>query len=89
MHRSSSSSRISEFSPHSSSSSSLLPAYSSPNLRLAFAGDSDELPTYNPRSYLAKKERDRLRSSGNFVHLIPLILFLSVIVLWLFSGQGV
>nr|GLL25923.1 uncharacterized protein LOC109185335 isoform X2 [Ipomoea trifida]GMC50369.1 uncharacterized protein LOC109185335 isoform X2 [Ipomoea batatas]GMC80700.1 uncharacterized protein LOC109185335 isoform X2 [Ipomoea batatas]GMC85250.1 uncharacterized protein LOC109185335 isoform X2 [Ipomoea batatas] len=85
MYRSSSSGRLSQ-SPPRSSPSSLLPARSSPNLKLTLAG---ELPTFNPRSYIAAKERDRVRFAENAVHLIPLILVLSVIVLWLFSDPGI
>uniref|UniRef100_A0A2N9FTK8 Transmembrane protein n=1 Tax=Fagus sylvatica TaxID=28930 RepID=A0A2N9FTK8_FAGSY len=73
MHRSSSSSRVSEefFSSQSSSSS-----------------DTDQqlvLPTYDPLSHVAKKQRSRLRSAEFAVHLIPLVLVLCATILWFFS----
>ncbi|XP_062146915.1 uncharacterized protein LOC133854676 [Alnus glutinosa] len=72
MHRSSSNSRVSEefFSSPSSQSSS----------------DADQLlPTYDPLSHVAKKERSRLRSAESAVHAIPLVLLLCGIILWIFS----
>ncbi|KAK9275274.1 hypothetical protein L1049_022536 [Liquidambar formosana] len=81
MHRSSSTSRVSdEFFNHSSSS----PA---PPVRPT--SDADKLPTYNPDSHVAKKERSRLRSAENAIHLIPLVLVLCAIILWFFSKQAV
>lgn len=46
------------------------------------------LPTYNPESHLAKKERIRLRSAEAAVHLIPLLLIVCVVILWFFSAPG-
>jgi hypothetical protein len=47
--------------------------------------DYQELPTYDPASHVAKKERSRLRSAENAIHVIPLVLALCAIVLWFFS----
>jgi len=47
--------------------------------------DHQELPTYDPASHVAKKERSRLRSAENAIHVIPLVLALCAIVLWFFS----
>ncbi|KAG6780684.1 hypothetical protein POTOM_013552 [Populus tomentosa] len=47
--------------------------------------DHHELPTYDPASHVAKKERSRLRSAENAIHVIPLVLALCAIVLWFFS----
>ncbi|XP_010325515.2 uncharacterized protein [Solanum lycopersicum] len=76
MYRSSSSSRVSEEFFFNSS----------PNLKSTFSTETEELPTFNPQSHVAKKERNRLRSAENAIHLIPLILLLSAIVLWVFSS---
>ncbi|KAJ0048171.1 hypothetical protein Pint_15784 [Pistacia integerrima] len=46
------------------------------------------LPTYNPLSYAAKRERSRLRFAENAVHVIPIVLVFCAIVLWLFSNHG-
>lgn len=87
MYRSSSSGRVSdEFFPHSAAVPT--PAFSSPNLKSPSTGASDELPTYNPQSHVAKKERNRLRFAQNAVHLIPVVLVLSAIILWFFSSPG-
>ncbi|GLT49123.1 hypothetical protein SLA2020_227020 [Shorea laevis] len=45
----------------------------------------EQLPTYNPLSHAAKRERSRLRSAENAVHLIPLVLVLCAVILWFFS----
>ncbi|KAL3331052.1 hypothetical protein AABB24_034715 [Solanum stoloniferum] len=76
MYRSSSSSRVSEEFFFNSS----------PNLKSTISTETEELPTFNPQSHVAKKERNRLRSAENAIHLIPLILLLSAIVLWVFSS---
>ncbi|XP_006359227.1 uncharacterized protein [Solanum tuberosum] len=76
MYRSSSSSRVSEEFFFNSS----------PNLKSTISTETEELPTFNPQSQVAKKERNRLRSAENAIHLIPLILLLSAIVLWVFSS---
>ncbi|KAJ8774484.1 hypothetical protein K2173_016930 [Erythroxylum novogranatense] len=44
-----------------------------------------QLPTYDPLSHAAKKERSRLRSAENAVHFIPFVLLLSAVILWCFS----
>ncbi|KAJ4828531.1 hypothetical protein Tsubulata_002866 [Turnera subulata] len=50
--------------------------------------DSNHLPTYDPLSHVARKERSRLRSAENAIHLIPLVLVLCAIILWFFSNPG-
>ncbi|XP_057510864.1 uncharacterized protein LOC130793259 [Actinidia eriantha] len=78
MHRSSSATLVSE--PHFNHSSS-------PSRSLRTESNAGyQLPTYDPQSHLAKKERTRLRSAETAVHLIPLLLVLCAIVLWLFSN---
>ncbi|CAN4127692.1 unnamed protein product [Withania somnifera] len=59
---------------------------SSPNIKSTISTQTEELPTFNPQSHVAKKERNRLRSDENAIHLIPLILLLSAIILWVFSS---
>ncbi|KAG6414208.1 hypothetical protein SASPL_126926 [Salvia splendens] len=44
------------------------------------------LPTYNPESHLAKKDRLRLRSAEAAVHLIPIMLIICAVILWFFSA---
>ncbi|KAH0648595.1 hypothetical protein KY285_033843 [Solanum tuberosum] len=78
MYRSSSSSRVSEEFFFNSS----------PNLKSTISTETEELPTFNPQSHVAKKERSRLRSAENAIHLIPLILLFSAIILWVFSSPG-
>ncbi|KAH6795104.1 hypothetical protein C2S52_005581 [Perilla frutescens var. hirtella] len=46
------------------------------------------LPTYNPESHLAKKEKIRLRSAEAAVHLIPVLLIICAVILWFFSAPG-
>ncbi|MED6158540.1 hypothetical protein PIB30_033665 [Stylosanthes scabra] len=46
----------------------------------------EDLPTYDPLSYVAKRERYRLRSAQKAVHLIPLLVLLCAIILWFFSA---
>lgn len=46
------------------------------------------LPTYNPESHLAKKDRLRLRSAEAAVHLIPIMLIICAVILWFFSAPG-
>lgn len=51
--------------------------------------DTDQqLPTYDPRSDVAKKERSRLRFAENAIHAIPLLLVFCAVVLWFFSKPG-
>ncbi|KAB2622832.1 hypothetical protein D8674_025014 [Pyrus ussuriensis x Pyrus communis] len=46
------------------------------------------LPTYDPRSHVAKRERRRVRSAENAIHLIPVLLVLCAIILWFFSNRA-
>ncbi|KAF7145697.1 hypothetical protein RHSIM_Rhsim04G0160200 [Rhododendron simsii] len=81
MHRSSSGSRVSdEYSDHPPSNQS----FRSESATTA----ADQLPKYNPQSYVANKERSRLKSAETAVHLIPLLLVLCGIILWFFSTPG-
>ncbi|KAK3008946.1 hypothetical protein RJ639_014029 [Escallonia herrerae] len=73
MHRSSSSIRVSD-------------DFYRPNTAPA---PDDGLPTYNPQSFVAKRERSRLRSAEAALHIIPLLLVLCAIVLWFFSNTVV
>nr|XP_009766504.1 PREDICTED: uncharacterized protein LOC104217870 isoform X2 [Nicotiana sylvestris]XP_016505394.1 PREDICTED: uncharacterized protein LOC107823279 isoform X2 [Nicotiana tabacum] len=74
MYRSSSTTRVSD-------------EFFSPNLKSTITStETEELPTFNPHSHVAKKERNRLRSAENSIHLIPLILLLSAFILWVFSS---
>ncbi|XP_059657648.1 uncharacterized protein LOC132304117 isoform X2 [Cornus florida] len=88
MHRSSSASRVSELLAYSSSSSLSSSSSSSSSASQSFrpSSDSDQLPTYNPQSHVAKKEISRLRSAETAVHFIPILLVLCAIVLWCFSN---
>ncbi|GKV10808.1 hypothetical protein SLEP1_g22120 [Rubroshorea leprosula] len=79
MHRSSSSSPVSEEVFSNSS-----PFQSTETTELS----RQQLPTLNPLSNAAKKERSRLRSAENAIHIIPLVLVLCAIILWLFSKPG-
>lgn len=85
MQRSRSASRVSEEDSllKSPSSSSLI----SSNFRPTLDTD-DHLPTYDPLSHVAQRERSRLRSAQNAVHVIPLLLLLCAIILWFFSASG-
>ncbi|ESR53437.1 hypothetical protein CICLE_v10023073mg [Citrus x clementina] len=52
--------------------------------------DTDQqLPTYDPRSDVAKKERSRIRFAENAIHAIPLLLVFCAVVLWFFSKPGI
>ncbi|KAG4188459.1 hypothetical protein ERO13_A08G165900v2 [Gossypium hirsutum] len=84
MHRSSSSSRVSdEFFLNASPPQSVGSKQpSSETVPL----NPQELPMYNPLSAAAKKERSRLRSAENAIHIIPLVLVLCAIILWFFSS---
>ncbi|KAK4787989.1 hypothetical protein SAY86_019308 [Trapa natans] len=80
MQRSSSASRVSDDGPFynsissSSGSGSLRPSWS-----------DTELPTLDPLSRAAERERVRKRSAENAVHAIPLLLLLCAAILWIFS----
>lgn len=52
------------------------------------ANTDQQLPTYDPRSDVAKKERSRLRFAENAIHAIPLLLVFCAVVLWFFSKPG-
>ncbi|KAB1216022.1 hypothetical protein CJ030_MR4G008904 [Morella rubra] len=68
----------------SSSTSRVSEEFSSPSL-LSSSDADRKLPTFDPISMVAKKERSRLRFAESSVHVIPLVLLLCVIVLWFFS----
>ncbi|XP_060207426.1 uncharacterized protein LOC132635170 isoform X2 [Lycium barbarum] len=70
----------------SSSSTRFSDEFFTPNLKSTISSETEELPTFNPQSHVAKKERNRLRSAENAIHVIPLILVLSAIILWVFSS---
>ncbi|CAI9095669.1 OLC1v1031664C1 [Oldenlandia corymbosa var. corymbosa] len=85
MYRTSSTTRFSdEFFPAGTNSAAAA-AMSSPATTAA-TSDLDHLPTYNPLSHVAKKEKHRFRSAENAIHLIPLLLVFCAIVLWFFSS---
>ncbi|XP_058008173.1 uncharacterized protein LOC131182848 [Hevea brasiliensis] len=72
-----------------SSSSSWVPEESFKNTNANCTDkDQQQLPAYDPLSHVAKKERSRLRSAENAIHLIPLVLVLCAIILWFFSNPG-
>ncbi|KAL3817981.1 hypothetical protein ACJIZ3_003886 [Penstemon smallii] len=78
MYRSGSSTRVSdEFFSHQSSPTSAADATEVQPL---------QLPTYNPESHVAKKEKNRLRSSETAIHIIPFLLVLCALILWVFSS---
>ncbi|XP_042504425.1 uncharacterized protein LOC122081384 isoform X2 [Macadamia integrifolia] len=82
MHRSSSTSRASEeFFAHLSS-----PLPSSKGSQGVKTAENSELPTYDPLSEAAKKEKSRIKFAENAVHLIPVVLVLCAIILWFFSN---
>ncbi|KAJ0629648.1 hypothetical protein HanOQP8_Chr17g0658321 [Helianthus annuus] len=76
MHRSSSAAKVSGDDP--------LPQ----NHRATSDETSDELPTYNPQSYIAIKEQNQIRSAEAAIHLIPCLLVICAIILWFFSDSG-
>ncbi|KAL8101850.1 hypothetical protein AgCh_033662 [Apium graveolens] len=83
MHRSSSSSRVSE-----NLYSQLSTSASSPSLTLRESSSElflDELPTLHPKSFLAMRNKTRLQVADSAIHIIPFILIFCVLVLWLFS----
>ncbi|XWS49154.1 hypothetical protein CRYUN_Cryun13aG0139300 [Craigia yunnanensis] len=85
MHRSSSSSTVSdEFFINSSSLSQSQSSKQQSSETVPL--NPQQLPTYNPLSHAAKKERSRLRSAENAIHIIPLVLVLCAIILWFFSS---
>lgn len=48
--------------------------------------DTDnDLPTYDPLSQVAKRERARLRFAENAIHVIPVVVVLCGVILWFFS----
>ncbi|WRX18214.1 hypothetical protein QQP08_010701 [Theobroma cacao] len=86
MHRSSSGSRVADefFINSTPSESQSSKQQSSETVSLI----PQQLPTYNPLSYAAKKERSRIRFAENAIHIIPLVLILCAIILWFFSSPG-
>ncbi|KAM1024436.1 hypothetical protein ACFX13_038438 [Malus domestica] len=92
MQRSTSASKV-------SSEEDLLLTYSSSPESSTFKPTTDEgsdgdqhehlhLPTYDPLSHVAKRERRRIRSAENAIHLIPVLLVLCAFILWFFSNPG-
>ncbi|KAJ3686634.1 hypothetical protein LUZ61_015798 [Rhynchospora tenuis] len=55
----------------------------SPLSELAF---DDKLPMFDPQSEIGKKEAQRLKFPHDAVHLIPILLILSGVILWCFSS---
>ncbi|KAM7525492.1 hypothetical protein LguiA_015394 [Lonicera macranthoides] len=86
MYRTSSSTRVSDEFFFSNSSSSPPSSHQSFKPNTTTTTTTDHLPTYHPQSLVAKKERSRLRSAESAIHLIPLLLVLSAIILWFFSS---
>ncbi|XP_051142858.1 uncharacterized protein LOC127259522 [Andrographis paniculata] len=86
MHRSASTSRVIDdhYSYYTMSPSSKVPTA----LR-ALSGESFELPSYEPQSDPAKKEKARAKFAEKAVHLIPLVLLLCGFILWLFSNPNI
>ncbi|KAJ4954569.1 hypothetical protein NE237_011352 [Protea cynaroides] len=82
MQRSSSRSRASEefFAHHKSLLSS------SQAFQAVLKSEISDLPTYNPLSEAAKKEKSRIRFAENAVHVIPLVLVLCAFIVWFFSN---
>ncbi|XP_043710126.1 uncharacterized protein LOC122659020 isoform X2 [Telopea speciosissima] len=82
MHRSSSTSRAAEeFFAHLSS-----PLSSSKGSQGGRTSENSELPTYDPLSEAAKKEKSRIKFAENAIHVIPVVLVLCAIILWFFSN---
>uniref|UniRef100_A0A7C9B2C7 Transmembrane protein n=1 Tax=Opuntia streptacantha TaxID=393608 RepID=A0A7C9B2C7_OPUST len=86
MHRSHSSTRVAD--EYYRNLSSAISSSSAPSGG-GGEGDGDgQLPVYSPVSDVAKKEKSRLRSAENAVHLIPLVLVLCAVILWFFSNPA-
>ncbi|XP_010531672.1 PREDICTED: uncharacterized protein LOC104807923 [Tarenaya hassleriana] len=91
MRRSASSSRVSDQFPANNPAPSPSPSPSPSPLRsLSQSSVTAEerqqlLPRYDPNSHPGKREKSRLRSSENVIHIIPLVLVLCAVILWLFS----
>lgn len=88
MHRSSSNTRVADEYYRNSSSFFSSPALNNDNDGNG-NGNGDvngNLPMYSPGSHPAKKEKSRLKSAENAIHLIPLVLLLCAIILWFFSN---
>ncbi|KAK1564437.1 hypothetical protein Q3G72_003154 [Acer saccharum] len=47
-----------------------------------------ELPTYDPLSHSAEKQRSRLRLAQNAIHVIPLVVLICAVILWFFSNPA-
>ncbi|KAL3737913.1 hypothetical protein ACJRO7_019437 [Eucalyptus globulus] len=93
MRRSSSAPRVSDEAPSPPPPPPTLPTTTSQS-RCSRTGEPDDdrreqqLPTCDPLSHAARKERSRLRSAENAVHGIPVLLVLCAFVLWFFSSPG-
>ncbi|KAK4844360.1 hypothetical protein QYF36_019259 [Acer negundo] len=48
-----------------------------------------ELPTYDPLSHSAEKQRSRLMLAQNAIHVIPLVVLICAVILWFFSNPAV
>ncbi|KAF9591212.1 hypothetical protein IFM89_002867 [Coptis chinensis] len=90
MHRSSSTTRASEFFLHGSSSASASSVTSSSRTASTLDTTTDELlPVYDPLSEFAKKEKLRMKFAENAVHVIPLVLLVCGLILWVLSNPDV
>ncbi|KAL7253690.1 hypothetical protein ACSBR1_008105 [Camellia fascicularis] len=87
MHRSSSTTRVSDdyLKYHSSSSAAASP---SPVLR-SLSLEANELPQLEPMSEASKKEKSRVKLAENAIHLIPFVLLLCALILWFFSNPEI
>ncbi|PRQ18344.1 hypothetical protein RchiOBHm_Chr7g0204931 [Rosa chinensis] len=90
MHRSASAPRVSgDFPVNPSSTSPQQQQQSSTTTTHNSEHHHDQdLPTYDPLSHAAKRERSRIKSAENAIHLIPLVLALCAIILWFFSNPA-
>ncbi|XP_010677117.2 uncharacterized protein LOC104892809 [Beta vulgaris subsp. vulgaris] len=86
MHRSSSNTRVADDFYRNSSSFFSSPASTDGENIANNANTNGNLPMYSPGSHPAKKEKSRLRSAENAIHLIPLVLVLCAVILWFFSN---
>ncbi|GAA0143064.1 hypothetical protein Leryth_024160 [Lithospermum erythrorhizon] len=66
--------------------------YQSPNLSnslRALSLETNVLPTYEPLSDIAKKERARAKLAENAIHIIPFVLLFCALLLWLLSNPDI
>ncbi|KAJ4830810.1 hypothetical protein Tsubulata_037000 [Turnera subulata] len=89
MQRSTSSTRVVDELFKNNNTTTTTTAAAAANAAAAADSDNNHLPTYDPLSHVARKERSRLRSAENAIHLIPLVLVLCAIILWFFSNPEV